>query len=591
MRVELLLFLSAAVALAGAAPAYCASPKGAPLVLYTDLVSGPNSGGENDKGAYLSIFGKNFGTSGMGSTVKVFIGGAQVGNYRYLGASKGRPDIEQITVQIGRLGNPHPGTALPIQVVVDGVGSNSDQTFTVNPGRILFVDNVRGRDHWWGAGDINHPFRHVQTPELSGAWGKARPGDIIVMRGTGRPWTDVGFEYYFARFRDKSGSRPSGRRGTGPIVLMGYPTEDVFIHGTLAGGMTAGCVSAVNGQSFPGMGQWIVISSLRIDCEGYDGPINQQIAGNHWRVINNDLAATQATTEGAQAARMGGITGNGYDSIWLGNHIHDIQGSSGEAHGIYVDGDGTYEIAYNLIENIRSGNGFQTYSNGTNGSDHVNNVHFHHNLIREVSKHGINIADGSRSGFVLCDNIVYDIAFAGIRFNTVTLQGALICNNTFYDTNTSGNKLYGVLTNDWNLPAGAVRLENNIFVPTRDRPYLSGEVGFGAFSGTARNNLFSQGSGDTLGKGVIVADPAFADGSAHDFHLRSQSPAIGAGTRTGSAVVARDYNLNARSSATPDLGALAYEAHEVGCSSSNRSSPAPEIRHSCPAVSRRIRPP
>src|SRR3977135_3395771 len=59
------------------------------LVPYTDLISGPNSGGENHKGAYLSIFGKNFGSSGMGTTVKAFIGGVEVGSYRYLRPSQG----------------------------------------------------------------------------------------------------------------------------------------------------------------------------------------------------------------------------------------------------------------------------------------------------------------------------------------------------------------------------------------------------------------------------------------------------------------------------------------------------------------------
>src|SRR3981189_2391101 len=66
-----------------------------PLVLYTDLISGPNSGGENNKGAYLSIFGKNFGSSGMGTTAKAFIGGARGGNYRYLAPSNGPPDIQE----------------------------------------------------------------------------------------------------------------------------------------------------------------------------------------------------------------------------------------------------------------------------------------------------------------------------------------------------------------------------------------------------------------------------------------------------------------------------------------------------------------
>src|SRR5262245_58722938 len=54
-------------------------PSGAPYVLYTDIASGPSTGGENGKGAYLSIFGINFGPNGLGTTVKVFIGNAEVG--------------------------------------------------------------------------------------------------------------------------------------------------------------------------------------------------------------------------------------------------------------------------------------------------------------------------------------------------------------------------------------------------------------------------------------------------------------------------------------------------------------------------------
>jgi hypothetical protein len=112
---------------------------GAPYVLYTDIVAGPTSGGENDKGVYLSIFGKNFGSSGLGSTVKVYVNDVEVDNYRRLAVSRGRPDVQQITVQVGAIGHPTPGTALPIKVVVDGVVSNTNHTFTVQPGDILFV--------------------------------------------------------------------------------------------------------------------------------------------------------------------------------------------------------------------------------------------------------------------------------------------------------------------------------------------------------------------------------------------------------------------------------------------------------------------
>lgn len=103
---------------------------GSPQIYYTDIVSGPTTGGENNKGIYLSIFGKDFGSSGLGSTVKVYIGGIEVDNYRFLGTSKGRSDIQQITVQIGALGSPTPGVALPIKVIVGSSASNTDLTFT-----------------------------------------------------------------------------------------------------------------------------------------------------------------------------------------------------------------------------------------------------------------------------------------------------------------------------------------------------------------------------------------------------------------------------------------------------------------------------
>ena len=549
-----------------APPPSGASDSSAVQLLYSDLVSGPTTGGEGNLGAYLSIFGKGLGAAaGLGTTTKVYIGGKEVAGYRYLGASKvfDRLGIQQLTVQPGPLGGAAQGSPLPIQVVVAGVASSGALTFTPNPGRMLFVDNVVGDDATAVPGDIGKPYRYVQTPALytGGAWPVVQAGDLIVLRGHGsaHPWTDLGFEQYFLRFRDKSGSAPTGAPGTGAIAVLGYPGEDVYIHGTQAGGMTGGAISAINGQSYPGMGQWAVVSNLRIDCEGYDGPISQEIFGHHWRVINNDLAASTAPRTGPSVPRMAGITGNGDAAVWYGNHIHDIQGSSQECHGIYIDGDGSYDIAFNHIHDIRDGNGFQVYVNGGNGSDVANHVKLHHNLIHDVSKHGVNIADNMQNDLQVWDNLVYNAAFAGLRFNTNILGGAQIFHNTFYNTNTAKSSNYGALTNDWNLPAGCLDIENNIFCVAAGTPYNAGSNGVPANAGTIAHNLWFNGSGGAAFDAAPVTDDPLFVAAGSDFHLQTTSPAIGAGSRAPAvtALVTTDFDLKPRGSAL-DLGALQH---------------------------------
>ncbi|HEV2443504.1 MAG TPA: hypothetical protein VGT07_13350, partial [Steroidobacteraceae bacterium] len=318
---------------------------GAPLVLYTDVASGPNSGGENNDGAYLSIFGKNFGSTGLGSTVKVYIGGTEVSSYRYLGPCRGRPDIEQISVQVGSLGNPTPGTALPIKVSVNGVNSNTDLTFMVNPGRMLFVSQS-GNDATAVPGDITHPYRHVQNGN-SGAFDVSQPGDTIVMRGTplvagvalttdptpaSLAWTDA-YNGYLVRFIDRNGTAATGASGTGPIGLIAYPDEDVYIYESFASGAT-GAISGVDTHQYTG-GRYVTVADLRIEAGGTGGGIDEQIAGQYWRVVNNEVTAATGSTDTDNLEA--GIVGSGTGSFWVGNHVHDITSASPmEMHGIYI---------------------------------------------------------------------------------------------------------------------------------------------------------------------------------------------------------------------------------------------------------------
>ncbi len=530
----------------------------APVVLYTDILSGPTTGGEGGNGIYLSIFGMNFGTEAdLGTKVRVKIGGAGAASYLYLGRSKGRPDIRQITVQVG--GNPTQGIPLPIQVIVDGVGSNTDHTFMPNPGNIYFVDNESGNDSTGAAGDITKPYRHVQVQNLDkAAWGQTRPGDFIVMRGNGNPWTDVGFVDddwgYFMRYRDKSGCAPKGKPGTGPITIMGYPGEDVFIHGTLRNGMDGGCISAINGETYQYAGRWAVITSLRINGEGYDGPVNLQIHGDNWRVINNDLSASNAPRTGDEAPRMGGITGTGNNSVWLGNHIHDIQGGKEMCHGFYIDGGRGYEIAYNNVHDIRDGNGFQIYGNYTD------DVHFHHNWVHDVSKFGLNIADGSRNNITIHDNIIFNIQLSGVRFNTEDLHNCRIYNNTFYNVNMEGREYYAVLRNTGyrELPADAVDICNNIFWPRSGTTYQDDEM---TGHGTIIRNLWYGGTDTMPDSDPVTGNPGFVSPGT-DFRLQAGSPAIDAGSNAVAGLVTDDYTTQVPrpAGAGYDIGACEYKA-------------------------------
>ena len=145
-----------------------------------------------------------------------------------------------------------------------------------------------------------------------------------------------------------------------------------------------------------------------------------------------------------------------------------------------------------------------------------------------------------------------------MRFNTYTLNGAKIYNNTFYNTNLAGSEFYGALTNDWNLPAGSMDVENNIFYVASGTPYNSGSNGVPASAGTFAHNLWFNGSGtpEDIDSAPVMADPQFANIADADFHLKPASPAIAVGSTAVLSLVTDDFDLTQARTAPVDLGAL-----------------------------------
>ncbi|MEO8384009.1 MAG: choice-of-anchor Q domain-containing protein [Betaproteobacteria bacterium] len=542
---------------------------GPPVILYTDVLSGPNSGGENNKGIYISVFGKNLGIAGAGKSTRLYIGDVEVDNYRFTGVARGRPDIDQITAQIGRLGNPKPGVPLPVKIVVNGASSNTNHTFTVNPGTIYFV-SLTGNDSSALPSSVARPFRTVQTSFINnngkfgcpasssiqtvataGVWGQIHAGDFIIMReGT---WTDIAKDGFFLRVQNKSGSEPTGKVDTGPITIMGYPGENVLIDRTNSIGDNqggGGISSADSARQALGCGAWVTVANLRIESGFNDGMINVQRAssnpaGSHWRIVNNEMTgiSCQVNTK----CRGGGVAGAGAGGYWVGNSVHDVHDkpdllTSFENHGFYMEGMGSYEVAYNRIENIFGGNGIQAHSTS---SPITNNANIHHNFIRNVGKHGINIGDGVEANINIYNNIIIGADIAGIRFNSKNLIAAKIYNNSIMRTDRLGKGgVRAALMNDANIVDGAVEIRNNIVVPGEGRNYVGGSVGFDAVPGSLSHNLWFGGKGAPIGRNSLAANPHFISVSpgAENLRLRKGSPAIDSGSIAAESLVKTDFD-------------------------------------------------
>jgi hypothetical protein len=142
-----------------------------PAVLFTDVTTGPLTGGPNGLGVPIAIFGTGFGATRGGS--RVTIGGVEVAAYAVWGrGNAANPLLDMVIVQ------PGPGTpAGPIVVQVGGQLSNADFAFTPNGGQIRYVATT-GSDS--NPGTQQAPFATVLHAAAAQRTG---PGDTILIRG------------------------------------------------------------------------------------------------------------------------------------------------------------------------------------------------------------------------------------------------------------------------------------------------------------------------------------------------------------------------------------------------------------------------
>lgn len=479
-----------------------------PTLLYTDIVSGPTTGGEGNKGSYISLFGYSFGRQadlGTPSGARVFIGGVEVANYRYMGVSRVYDVLQVVKIicQVGSLGGQT--GALDVKVTVNGTDSNVlTGGFYVQPGRFAFV-SLTGDDATAVFDDITKPFRYVQNysginPVAGSLWaattaqGEAglRAGDTIVMRsGT---WTDqTGYEGKMCRFKNHTGSAPSGASGHGYIHFVRYPgpingnaPETVtWACPTNGAGLLQGCGTA---NAAAGYGKYWTVSGMVMtnaaDSAGAPsdaGLINWQNGADYCRVFDCELGPYTWTSP-APSLKTAGVVGVSIGGVIAMNYIHDIGGSSAlENHGVYLggaDGNGyqqcsqNCDVGYNWIYNISGGSGFQYNWAATVLSPSLmftgNTIH--HNYIDTCQKFGLNLGPSYVSG-THYNNIILNTVLPGVRIDAELSVGAgatvggTITYNTIYNCSTSGASENALISNDYLLAGtNSLYIQHNTLV-------------------------------------------------------------------------------------------------------------------------------
>lgn len=590
------------------------------LLLYTDTNSGAVSGGENNKGHYLTIFGLNLAPNfaALGNTHRVYIGGVEVDNYRYLKPAVGTPagaigtgvfqtfGIQALCVQVGALSGLTLGVEYAIDIKVSGVSAPINATsgaffvdpdglnisFTPNPGATVFV-SLAGNDA--GAGTIADPLRHLQAGTtisgLTGALFNSRgatspvaanacqPGTQIVIRG-GSYGADSAFEGRWARLMRITGTAPTGSLGSGRIHITSYPgpaggnapeaVDWVGASGTNGG--IQGNDTARSQETTPygqtGYCQYIHISNLKIHshptASSDSAPVNLQSKGDFWRVVNCDLS-WPSTVTGVGWAKGAGITGHGESVRRYGCWIHDMTGDQTplEQHGIYLDGnvvcDTNGVTAYNCINRVTAGNGIQLYSAAASS---FTGQKIHHNWVQNTNKHGLNISQTAVSGHYWGNVFVDSGGYAMVNQSNSAAQAHEIEYNTVLgwarvETNRAACASLATV------PSGTTKFHNNILAQVAGRANTGyAFVSFNDATATVSNNrwhdfsgnLTTKPAGDTLG---TYGDPLFVDKDNLDLRLQAGSACVDAGTAALTSVGSYDFLLAPRTvGAAKDIGAM-----------------------------------
>lgn len=496
-----------------------------PVLFFSDLESGPNTGGQDNKGVFVTVWGKNFGSS-QGSSY-VTIGGGQADNYPVWSDT-------EITFQLG------PNAATGNITVTTTAGTSNGLPFTVRSGNIYFVDVNSPNDP--GTGTYSDPWR---SP--SSFYSNKAPGDICYIRaGTySGQYGHQGWEANLCFRTADSGTSDN------PIAWVGYPNEVATF---VAKEKTIYIGVRCKDNELP---SHIVIAGLYFDSD--HGCISIE---NGFRVVGNDCIGI------SKLSATGIIARGGTNVAVLGNTCHGGSSGSKLDHAIYINHGTNVEVAWNHIYNNNFSDGEMivcNHDNAYNEGTVFSNIRIHDNFI-DTSIYGsraIGIYEtGAGSSFKIYNNILKRPG--GIQpwdYDIACISGQLeIYNNIIYDSvGAAAFGFYTVYESGHQYFPESVKVHNNIvWVHDTNTDYWYYSSDGGMPTPVVSNNCwYNKGDGPEIDTDPVNANPLFVNPGT-DFHLQSGSPCIDAGYDTSS-VVQRDYDGNLRpQGAGYDIGAYEY---------------------------------
>jgi Domain of unknown function (DUF5123)/IPT/TIG domain len=500
---------------------------GAARIFFSDLDSAPNAGGKDDKGAFVTIWGKNFGSSRGTSTVTV--GGGAVDNYVSWSDTK-------IVFQLGA------SAATGNIVVTNSTGSPSNGVpFAVRAGAIYFVSP---------SGNGNGTFDAPMSP--TAAYAAIAPGVTFYYRGgsyTG--------QYGQLGWGDNSYVLGASKKGTAgnPVAFVGYPGEVAAFSGRGTFGMRD------SSETTP---EYITIANLRMSC------VTQCIGGGHITSAGAEVAKS-----GAKSVRLvGNVLSASYTwntmtgLITIGNDGWRVYGNEikdtgttpaiNNNHAIYVQvGASDVDIGWNYLHDLRMGHVIQIH---TDTPFKYENVRVHDNVLSAATttdSRGVGIGETLPGSYGSIYNNVFNKLGQGFSAIAIYSGDWNVFNNTFYGINSSSGIVW--LNSDFAKPTANVR--NNIFYSDGSSPYVGMLNGTTSSQLTLSNNLyFNRGSAPSWDSSPVVLNPLFVDAANGNFRLQATSPAIDKGTSTVTTIVTTDADGAARlQGSAVDIGAFEYK--------------------------------